>query len=311
MAGYPGNERHSQSRRSSDYTSLGNALGGQTLYSSHSQNQSQLPRGQAGQQPQQYPGYPSQQQQPAYHQNYQQHQNWSTGDWNHPQQHSGYSDPSQHAHTGPSPGPLSARPSTPVYAARRPSDNARRGSVISRTASPRSSASSPPPNNFSQLAGTYHTIMEATSGERPPDPATIQRMLLAATHGQQLLNRMTPPPQPPQRAPSAAPVPVSAPTPMPHQPQPASPSSSSSASRSSHGHSEQHQPAEPGQACLGCGANQTPEWRRGPLGPRTLCNACGLVYAKMLKKRAHEPTGYGDRTNEEDEDGNSPSYAPR
>lgn len=26
--------------------------------------------------------------------------------------------------------------------------------------------------------------------------------------------------------------------------------------------------------CLGCGATDTPEWRRGPLGPRTLCNAC-------------------------------------
>jgi hypothetical protein len=30
----------------------------------------------------------------------------------------------------------------------------------------------------------------------------------------------------------------------------------------------------PAQACLGCGAKDTPEWRRGPLGPRTLCNAC-------------------------------------
>lgn len=26
--------------------------------------------------------------------------------------------------------------------------------------------------------------------------------------------------------------------------------------------------------CLGCGAIETPEWRRGPMGPRTLCNAC-------------------------------------
>lgn len=37
-----------------------------------------------------------------------------------------------------------------------------------------------------------------------------------------------------------------------------------------------------GQKCLGCGATSTPEWRRGPMGPRTLCNACGLVYAKMV-----------------------------
>lgn len=43
-----------------------------------------------------------------------------------------------------------------------------------------------------------------------------------------------------------------------------------------------------GHLCLGCDASSTPEWRRGPLGPRTLCNACGLVYAKMMKKRARE-----------------------
>ncbi|KAJ3984089.1 hypothetical protein F5890DRAFT_93092 [Lentinula detonsa] len=43
-----------------------------------------------------------------------------------------------------------------------------------------------------------------------------------------------------------------------------------------------------GQTCLGCNATSTPEWRRGPMGPRTLCNACGLVYAKLIKKRDRE-----------------------
>ncbi|ORY97435.1 hypothetical protein BCR43DRAFT_239362 [Syncephalastrum racemosum] len=28
--------------------------------------------------------------------------------------------------------------------------------------------------------------------------------------------------------------------------------------------------------CYSCHSTETPEWRRGPLGPRTLCNACGL-----------------------------------
>ncbi|EUC59116.1 GATA zinc finger protein [Rhizoctonia solani AG-3 Rhs1AP] len=40
--------------------------------------------------------------------------------------------------------------------------------------------------------------------------------------------------------------------------------------------------------CASCHVTSTPEWRRGPLGPRTLCNACGLVYAKLMKKRAKE-----------------------
>lgn len=34
--------------------------------------------------------------------------------------------------------------------------------------------------------------------------------------------------------------------------------------------------------CLNCGSYQTPQWRCGPLGPRTLCNACGVRYKKGL-----------------------------
>ncbi|KZT09832.1 uncharacterized protein LAESUDRAFT_711730 [Laetiporus sulphureus 93-53] len=49
------------------------------------------------------------------------------------------------------------------------------------------------------------------------------------------------------------------------------------------------QPNPEGQTCLGCHATSTPEWRRGPMGPRTLCNACGLVYAKLIKKRNRDP----------------------
>lgn len=36
--------------------------------------------------------------------------------------------------------------------------------------------------------------------------------------------------------------------------------------------------------CQSCHTNETPEWRRGPMGARTLCNACGLVYSKMKRK---------------------------
>jgi len=40
--------------------------------------------------------------------------------------------------------------------------------------------------------------------------------------------------------------------------------------------------------CLMCGVTETPEWRRGPAGDHTLCNACGLHYAKSLKKQRKE-----------------------
>lgn len=60
----------------------------------------------------------------------------------------------------------------------------------------------------------------------------------------------------------------------------------------------------PAIRCNHCGANETPEWRRGPDGARTLCNACGLYHAKMVKKngpivaaeifrRRQESTGNG------------------
>jgi hypothetical protein len=35
--------------------------------------------------------------------------------------------------------------------------------------------------------------------------------------------------------------------------------------------------------CSWCQTNQTGQWRRGPGGSQTLCNACGLEYSKQLK----------------------------
>lgn len=44
--------------------------------------------------------------------------------------------------------------------------------------------------------------------------------------------------------------------------------------------------------CTDCGTLDSPEWRRGPNGPKTLCNACGLRWAKKEKKRSeHHGSG--------------------
>ncbi|KAK4058827.1 white collar 2 type of transcription factor [Microbotryomycetes sp. JL221] len=38
--------------------------------------------------------------------------------------------------------------------------------------------------------------------------------------------------------------------------------------------------------CRDCGTVDSPEWRKGPEGPKSLCNACGLRYAKLTSKAA-------------------------
>lgn len=37
--------------------------------------------------------------------------------------------------------------------------------------------------------------------------------------------------------------------------------------------------------CVDCNCTETPEWRSGPKGPSSLCNVCGLLFAKNLQKR--------------------------
>ncbi|KAI8148788.1 hypothetical protein BJV82DRAFT_589647 [Fennellomyces sp. T-0311] len=56
--------------------------------------------------------------------------------------------------------------------------------------------------------------------------------------------------------------------------------------------------------CHSCNISETPEWRRGPDGARTLCNACGLHYAKLERKRA------AAEANKEKEKPNEPLMSP-
>ncbi|CAE7057176.1 unnamed protein product [Rhizoctonia solani] len=43
--------------------------------------------------------------------------------------------------------------------------------------------------------------------------------------------------------------------------------------------------------CVTCGRTDSPEWRKGPLGAKTLCNACGLRWAKRNTKRKTDEAG--------------------
>jgi hypothetical protein len=44
--------------------------------------------------------------------------------------------------------------------------------------------------------------------------------------------------------------------------------------------------------CTGCGETETPQPRRGPDGPNTLCNACGL---KFRKKRVNDASTMAEK----------------
>ena len=48
----------------------------------------------------------------------------------------------------------------------------------------------------------------------------------------------------------------------------------------------QARPIPEGWFCRACGVKETPEIRKGPEGPKTLCNRCGLRWSK--KQRAEE-----------------------
>ncbi|KAK7215442.1 hypothetical protein V2G26_003445 [Clonostachys chloroleuca] len=66
--------------------------------------------------------------------------------------------------------------------------------------------------------------------------------------------------------------------------------------------------APPGR-CHSCNRVDTPEWRRGPDGARTLCNACGLHYAKLERKRQLEQRSIRPKPDErsrESSGGNGP-----
>ncbi|KAI9320460.1 hypothetical protein BX666DRAFT_1908290 [Dichotomocladium elegans] len=47
--------------------------------------------------------------------------------------------------------------------------------------------------------------------------------------------------------------------------------------------------------CEACGTRTSPEWRKGPSGSRTLCNACGLRYRRSITRNERKTRNYYNR----------------
>jgi hypothetical protein len=53
---------------------------------------------------------------------------------------------------------------------------------------------------------------------------------------------------------------------------------------SRHAESEPARASRSNRSCIFCNGTDTPTWREGPGGRRTLCNVCGLIYAKRRSR---------------------------
>ncbi|KAM7256780.1 hypothetical protein ACFE04_012521 [Oxalis oulophora] len=50
-------------------------------------------------------------------------------------------------------------------------------------------------------------------------------------------------------------------------------------------------PHQPNRKCSHCETTETPQWRFGPMGPKTLCNACGVRYRSGRLLPEYRPAG--------------------
>nr|VWP02131.1 Succinate-semialdehyde dehydrogenase (EC [Ganoderma boninense] len=159
--------------------------------------------------------------------------------------------------------------------------------------------------DFVKLLESYRLIMdtttaiqyEATPARPPPAPEALERMLQAASYGAQVLDaaakRTIPePPRPPVDRP----------------PEESEGDAAASRGRPRHLHAGM---AEGPNGLVVFALRSRSIWLTGELaatltrtsfssapGPRTLCNACGLVYAKLIKKRNRDGTGRGRGKNQ-------------
>ncbi|OAY36620.1 GATA transcription factor 9 [Manihot esculenta] len=122
----------------------------------------------------------------------------------------------------------------------------------------------------------FQANLHIISGSKPPTPESSSSESHPESSARNLNNPMFQPETPlPGKARSkrsrAAPCDWS--TRLLHLSQAPKPSSKKQGSHNSNPAVE-----APVRKCLHCQAEKTPQWRTGPMGPKTLCNACGVRY---------------------------------
>ncbi|WRT65692.1 uncharacterized protein IL334_002637 [Kwoniella shivajii] len=144
------------------------------------------------------------------------------------------------------------------------------------------------PDEYSQAIEMYNYLLSAiphispSSQSSPPDQSSsankqsFESLISLASDSYHLLTGLSPPPLPSL---SISEPPTSASL------QKGKRRNSNSTPKGTSGSAPEGGSKKVTTKCLGCGATETPEWRRGPMGPRTLCNACGLVHMKLQRKK--------------------------
>ncbi|GAA5849925.1 hypothetical protein JCM8547_000955 [Rhodosporidiobolus lusitaniae] len=202
-----------------------------------------------------------------------------------------YSPPYQPSQAGPV---SSRRGSIGAYAAQNGSYH-RRGS-----SSASSYATSPPTGYYSTPMGQQQVDYFNHAPHSPlGQPAPPARRLSLSSRQPPSSSLYSAPPRPPtQHHQQSRPPSVAATTPregrrgsvaVPSNDHFMSPPAAAADASSS---TDRRRPKTPPDCCSVCGVKETPEWRRGPGGSRSLCNGCGLLAAK----RARSSFRHGSQT---------------
>ncbi|CAD6268285.1 unnamed protein product [Miscanthus lutarioriparius] len=136
-----------------------------------------------------------------------------------------------------------------------------RGQVQRRPAPPtsRTPARPPPPDS---------PVSESSPDSPIWEPGSVPDVYLVR---KKPLKRGRPPPRP-RTQPAPAPVPAPAPAPAVYLVKKKKKKKAAASAR------KPWRPSKSAKQCLHCGSSSTPQWREGPLGRSTLCNACGVRY---------------------------------